>query len=164
MQFGEEFVADVLFKFRRDARDENTYHQLDGGRRHQCDNQATDEKTDGDPDISLRLALFAHGVELDAGLRAIEQRAKAQDPSIESVDGQIRLGWIGEVDRLAFAILLLDLQLGNRNLEHAVFRLEVHVPTVEADSALNGLLAEIRVTGMSDKRWNVLCQNAACLA
>jgi hypothetical protein len=56
------------------------------------------------------------------------------------------------------------LQLGNRNLKRAVFGLEVHVPTVEADSALNGLLAEIRVAGMSDKRWNVLCQSAACLA
>jgi hypothetical protein len=40
----------------------------------------------------------------------------------------------------------------------------MHVPTIEADSALYGLLAEIRVTGMSDKRWNVLSQSAAFVA
>jgi hypothetical protein len=74
------------------------------------------------------------------------------------------LSWVGEVDRLAFAVGLVDLQLGNWNLKCAVFGFEVHVPAVETDSAFDGLLAEIRVRGMSDKRWNVLCQSVACLA
>jgi hypothetical protein len=58
----------------------------------------------------------------------------------------------------------VDLQLRNRNLKGAVFRFEMHVPAVEADSAIDGLLAEIRVRGLSDKRWNVLSQSARLLA
>jgi hypothetical protein len=40
----------------------------------------------------------------------------------------------------------------------------MHVPAVEADSAVDGLLAKIRVRGVSDKRWNVLSQSGAFLA
>jgi hypothetical protein len=35
----------------------------------------------------------------------------------------------------------------------------MHVPAVEADSAIGDLLAETRVRGVSEKRWNVLSQN-----
>jgi hypothetical protein len=121
LQFGEEFVAEVLLEFRGDARDESAYHELDGCGSEDCDDNATHEESDRNLYVAFGLALFAHRVELDARLRGVEQRAKAQDSCVKGMNPQVRLGWIGEVDWLAFAIGFVDLELRYWDLEDAKF-------------------------------------------